>query len=107
MKLPVQISYRHMRKSEAVDAFVRRKILRLARIGATIQGCAVVVEAPHRQHRSGNLYHVRVRLTLPGGAVVVARDPEKHHAHEDVLVAVRDAFVAARRKLGERRAGKR
>ena len=91
-----------MRKSEAVEAFIRAKIARLEKIAPDVVRCAVVVEAPHRQHRQGNLFHVRVRLTLPGNEIVVARDPELHHAHEDVFVAVRDSFLAVRRELGDR-----
>jgi ribosome-associated translation inhibitor RaiA len=58
----------------------------------------VVVEAPHRQHKKGTLYHIRVDLTLPGEEIVVDRDPDDH-AHEDVYIAIRDAFEAVRRQL--------
>ena len=34
-----------------------------------------------------------------GSEIVVGRDPEAHHAHEDVYVAIRDAFDATRRLL--------
>ena len=58
----------------------------------------MVVETPHRQHTKGTLYHIRVDLTLPGEEIVVDRDPEDH-AHEDVYIAIRDAFEAVRRQL--------
>ncbi len=99
MKLPVQITYRNMQKSEAVDAFVRTKAAGLDKYCPDITGCRVVVEAPHRSHRIGNLYRVRVDVTIPGTEVVAARHPAFHHAHEDVQVAVRDAFRAARREV--------
>ena len=53
--------------------------------------------APRRQQ--GNLFRVRVALKVPGSEIVVGRDPEAHHAHEDVYVAIRDAFDATRRLL--------
>jgi cold shock CspA family protein len=41
-----------------------------------------------------------VHLTLPDGRDVYAdRNPKLNHAHEDVYVAIRDVFMAARRKL--------
>lgn len=86
MKLPVQITYRNMQKSEAVDAFVRTKAAGLDKYCPDITGCRVVVEAPHRSHRIGNLYRVRVDVTIPGTEVVAARHPAFHHAHEDVQV---------------------
>ena len=62
-------------------------------------GCRVVIEAPHRRHRSGNLFHVHVDATVPGKELVVRRDPREHGSHEDVRVAIRDAFDATRREL--------
>jgi cold shock CspA family protein len=57
-----------------------------------------VIEA-RRRRRKGDLYHVRIDLTVPGAEIVVRRDPPEDHVHEDVVVAVRDAFKAARRRL--------
>jgi cold shock CspA family protein/ribosome-associated translation inhibitor RaiA len=63
-------------------------------------GCDVVVEAPHRHSRQGNLFAVTVELHVPGGAPVVAgRLHHDDHSHEDVYVAIRDTFDAARRRL--------
>jgi cold shock CspA family protein/ribosome-associated translation inhibitor RaiA len=99
MRLPIQITYRNMRKSDAVDKFVRAKAAELEKRCSDLMGCRVAVEAPHRHQRLGNLYHVRVYLTVSGGELVAGRDPALHHAHEDVFVAVRDAFRATRREL--------
>ncbi|HTT80133.1 MAG TPA: hypothetical protein VMF86_10680 [Stellaceae bacterium] len=52
-----------------------------------------MVEARHRRHRQGQLYHVAVHLVLPEGEITVTRDPGEHHAHEDVDVAVHDALL--------------
>jgi hypothetical protein len=62
----------------------------------------VTVEAPHKNHRQGNLYTVRVDLRFPGGEALANRAPSEDHAHEDVYVALRDAFKAARRQLQDR-----
>lgn len=58
-----------------------------------------MVEAPHSHHRKGNLYHIRVDIGVPGGEIVANRDPAANGAHEDVYVAIRDAFDAAKRQL--------
>ncbi|MDH3713716.1 MAG: cold shock domain-containing protein, partial [Gammaproteobacteria bacterium] len=43
---------------------------------------------------------VSIAIRLQGSAAIdVTRDPEQHYAHEDVYVAVRDAFDAARRRV--------
>jgi len=99
MQLPPQITFRNMEPSEAIEKAVERRLVRLEKFFPRIMGCRVLVEVPHRHHRKGKLYHVRVDLTVPGEELVVGREPAEHEAHLDVYVAIRDAFDAARREL--------
>jgi cold shock CspA family protein len=88
-----------MKPSEPLKAMVRNEAEELDKLYGQIIHCRVVVEAHHKHHHKGNLYHVRIDLTVPGRELVVSREPGQHHAHEDVYVAVRDAFNAAGRQL--------
>jgi hypothetical protein len=36
---------------------------------------------------------------VPGGTVVVNRDSGRNHVHDDLQVAIRDAFETAERKI--------
>lgn len=99
MKLPLEITFRNMDSSEVLEANIREHAGKLDRFYDQIIGCRVVVEQNHKHHYQGNIYHVRIDLTVPGKELVVSREPEKHHAHEDAYVAVRDAFRAMRRQL--------
>jgi len=99
MQLPLQVVFRDMEPSAAVEAAVRERAEKLETFGERIVSCRVAVEQHHRRHHQGNLYHVRVDLKLPGEQIVASRAPAEHHAHEDVYVAIRDAFNAVRRRL--------
>ena len=99
MQVSPQITFRDMEPSPALEVAVREKMGRLERFYDRITACHVVIEAPHRRHHMGRLYGVRIDITLPGGQVVVSRDRQHGHAHEDVYVALRDAFDAAYRQL--------
>ncbi len=99
MNLPLQVTFRGTPRSKAVEAHIREKADKLDVFYKKIMGCHVVVEAPHRRHHKGKHYHVRIDMTVPGGELVVNREPSKHSEYEDVYVAVRDAFDAARRQL--------
>lgn len=99
MKQPLQVNFRDIPPSEAVEAKVREKAAKLDEFYDHIMACNVMIEAPHGHHHKGHLYHVRIDLTVPNHEIVVNRSPKDHHAHEDVYVAIRDAFNAARRKL--------
>jgi ribosome-associated translation inhibitor RaiA/cold shock CspA family protein len=99
MQVPLQITFRHMHSSEALDARIRGRVEELERFFDRIISCRVVVECRHPRRQQGNLFHVRVDLGVPGREIVVGRDPGTDHAHEDAHVAVRDAFDAVRRRL--------
>lgn len=101
MQLPLQITFRNMDASPAVEDVIREKADKLERYYEHIMSCRVVVEASHRHHHKGNIYHVRVDLTVPTDELVVSREPHRDHSHEDLYVAIRDAFNAARRQLEE------
>lgn len=99
MQIPLRITFREIPPSAAVEQRVRDRVAALERLHPKITGCHVVIEAQHRRHRQGHIYHVAVHLKVPQGEIAVTRDPAQHHAHEDVYVAVRDAFDAAARRL--------
>lgn len=99
MKLTPEITFRGIPRSDALEAYIVQKLEKLDRFFDHIMGCQVVVEAGHKHHHKGNLYHVRLALSVPGRDLVVSRDPMKHQAHEDPYVAVRDAFDAIKRQL--------
>jgi len=106
-----------MKPSEAVEARIREEVSKLETFYEGIMRCRVVVELPHKHHKKGDLYHVRIDMTVPGAEWVVKREPslqahllqiesekqlksyEAHAAHKDVFVVIRDAFKEARRQL--------
>jgi cold shock CspA family protein/ribosome-associated translation inhibitor RaiA len=99
MQLPLQITFRTFSPSEAVADRIRAKVQELERFHGHLMSCRVLVEALHRHHRKGRLYHVRIDLGVPGGEIVISREHQLAHEHEDVYVAIRDAFNAATRRL--------
>jgi ribosomal subunit interface protein len=97
--LPVEIVFQNLAPSPAIEARIRTRIERLERFFDQIMSCRVAVEASHKHQHKGNLYRVRIDLKVPGEELVVSRVPDDNQAHEDVYVAIRDAFDAMRRQL--------
>lgn len=97
MPVRLQITFRHMDPSPAVEAAIRKRAEKLDRFADRIVACRVVVEAPHHHQRKGKLYAIRIDLVLPGGEIPVTRNGPENQAHEDIYVAIRDAFDTARR----------
>lgn len=99
MKIPVQISFSNMTPSDAVRARIEELAQKLERFHDRIMGCRVVVRAPNRRQRKGRLYQISIDLTLPGHEIAINRNPPKDQTHEDVYVAIKDAFEAAGRRI--------
>ncbi len=58
------------------------------------------METAHRHGQNGKIHHVKIEIGLPGKRdVIINREPEQNHAHENLNVAIRDAFDKARHKL--------
>ena len=70
-------------------------------LAARATGCRVTVAARNRHQRRGRLYSIRIDLRTPGEELVAGHGHPQDHAHEDIHVAIRDAFAAARRRLEE------
>jgi ribosomal subunit interface protein len=94
MQIPLQITVRGIEHSEALETHIRDKVNKLEEFFDHITSCRVVVELPHKHHQQGKQFNVRIDIGVPGSEIVVNRD----HA-EDVYVALRDAFDAAKRKI--------
>lgn len=99
MQVPLQIAFHETPLSDAVEAEIREKAAKLEEFFDRIISCRVVVESAHKHHHQGRLYGIKIHLVVPGEEIVVDRGHHDKHAHEDIYVAIRDAFDAVRRLL--------
>ncbi len=102
MQLPLQISFHGIARSNALYAAVQEKAEKLDRYYDRIIGCRVVLALDGRHRHKGKQFSVRIDLTVPGGEIAVTREH-----HEDIQVALREAFDAARRRLEDYARGQR
>jgi len=100
MTTPLEIRFQGLDPSDAMEGAIRKKVAKLETFAERITSCRVVVSRPKARGHQGHLYRVLVELDVPGThELVVGHDPGIDHAHEDVYVAIRDAFAAAGRRL--------
>jgi ribosome-associated translation inhibitor RaiA len=98
MPIPTEISFNGIEHSDAVEQAVERWVARLEHMYDRITKCVVTVAQPHKRHRHGSEFSVSVVLEIPGREIAAT-----HLRHEDIYIAVADAFRAARRQLGDSR----
>ncbi len=99
MLIPVQVTFRRMNASDALEAAVREEAAKLERFHPGIIGCRVAVEAAHHRHVKGSIYLVRIDVTVPGSELVARSETSAPTPHENAYVAMRDAFHEMRRSL--------
>lgn len=98
MQTPLQISFHDVNHSDAVEERVREKVKKIEHFFDHITSCRVVIEKPHKHNHQGKLFDVHIDLKVPGHEFVVKGD-KGDHAHEDVYVALRNAFDALTRQI--------
>lgn len=94
--MPIQITIRDIPGSQALEEHIRKKAEKLTQFCQQIQSCHVVVDLPQKHKHQGKLFSVHIDLGVPGKELVV--DSKQN---EDVYIAVRDAFAALKRQIGD------
>jgi hypothetical protein len=116
--IPLQITFDGLTHSDVIEAEIRERVAWLEQFYPRIVGCRVLVEVPHRHHRHGRHFRIRIDITVPGGgAIVVSDTPSLHRttkatgerarrknaeidaAMRDATMAIHQAFDVARRRL--------
>ena len=102
MRVPLEITSRNVDLTDDMDGLIREKAKKLDAIFENIISCRVMIDMPHRSQQSGRAYNVRIDLAVPGGEVVVKREP-----HADLFVAITKTFDIAARQIKEHAARQR
>lgn len=99
MESDIHVTFKGLPPSPALEQKIRAKVEKLERFHHRITSCRVLVESLNGQERLGRIITVRVDVVVPGAELVATREAGHDHNHEDVHVALRDAFDAVLRQL--------
>ncbi len=95
MKLPLQVTFRDMAPLPSLESNIRLRVAKLERFVPDLISCHVVVDASANRHRQGHVYAVNVDVRVPGEELFAG----ERQAHEEIAVAMREAFDAMTRRL--------
>lgn len=102
MDTPLEITFKGLEKSRAVEAKIAERAARLEKHFDRMTHCRVVVSAPNKHLHKGKAYEIKIDIGIPGGApLIVTHDSAVGQASEDLQIALRDAFDAAKRRLDD------
>ncbi len=100
MNVPIQIVFRNMERSDAIEQQILTKAEKLDRVYDRIVSCRVTVEIPHKHHNKGNEHEVTIDIAVPEKNIVVNRTATGSGGSEAVaLVAFNEGLDAAKRQL--------
>ena len=94
-----QIVFHNIDQSTSISDAVNKRISKLRRFCDRILAGRVVLDSPHNNHHKGKVYSVGLEIHTPSKEVRVNQEQHDNHAHENLYVAIRDAFNAAERQL--------
>ena len=94
-----QVLFHNIDQTSALSQAVQKRIDKLARYCDQILSGRVVLDAPHNHHHKGKVYAVAIEIHVSSKKIIVNQGQHNNHAHEDLYIAIRDAFNAAERKL--------
>lgn len=101
MKCPMQITFKGLAHSDALEETARAAAEVLETRAASVVGCRLLIEAPRGNHRKGGAVHVRLDVTVPRREVVASEEVAHAPGHDDVHAAVRHVFHTVERQLSE------
>jgi hypothetical protein len=93
-----RILFHGLPASEPPRLEVKAWLVRLGALTAPMLDGEVTIEALEQGRKERN-FGVRVELMMPAGSVIVRSNQPGNPPHEDVYVAIRNAFRATRREL--------
>ncbi|MBI4527538.1 MAG: HPF/RaiA family ribosome-associated protein [Deltaproteobacteria bacterium] len=102
MEVPLEVTFRNVPKSPAIDSLIRKKAAKLDKVCDHITSCRVAIEKPHEHQQSGNPFRVRIDITIPPGhEMVITRNSGEGERRDNLASVVRSAFDSALRQLKE------
>lgn len=101
MQTQPKVVWRGIEPTETLSQRIDEELVELHRAYPRITACRVAIESPHRHHRHGGHYQVKIEVTVPGKQLTVTRDPAAHKNFEDAHAAVNEAFATMHRQLSD------
>jgi ribosome-associated translation inhibitor RaiA len=100
MNVPVQVSFRGLRKYSDIESLVYEQAGKLEKFCDHVSSCRVAIEKTQHAQRRGNPYRVRIDVTVaPRHELIVRREPSHGDMHFPLGAVVRNAFRAMQRQL--------
>ncbi|MBN2269548.1 MAG: ribosome-associated translation inhibitor RaiA [Sedimentisphaerales bacterium] len=102
MQGPIQITFKGVQKTEAIESLIHEKIAKLERICSYMISCRVTVEITNRHQKTGSPFRINIDMAVPPGhELVVKHTSTQGNLHDPLPNVLREAFNIADRRIEE------
>jgi cold shock CspA family protein len=102
MQIPLEMTFRDIRKTEAIERLIGEKVAKLEKICDYMVSCRIAIDMPQRHQQRGNSFRVRIDIRVPQGhELVIKRESGQGKINGTLPQTLREAFSAAARQLKE------
>ncbi len=99
MQSPITLTFRHVERSGALEDRARTLASRLERFSQGIIKCHMTLEGPANPQGRQSAYQVKIDLSLPRAHIHADSLRSDGEGHRDIYLALREAFINAKRQL--------
>lgn len=100
MRVPIEITYRNVTKSDEIESLIHKKADKLNDFHDGIISCRISIDQNKDKKRSDNRYHVRIDLRVPPGKeLVVHQKSGEGGSGESLRTVITEAFKTISRQL--------
>ncbi len=100
MRVPLDISYQGLSRSEAIEEIIRHDAAKLEKVCDNLISCRVGLSLDQKSSTSGNEYRLRVEMRVPPGHnLVVTNTPGGKEDNSDLPAMIKSTFKTAHRRL--------
>jgi len=99
VRSPIILTFHHIDRYGAVEERARKLGHHLARLNERITHCHITLQGPDDPDGGGAQYLVKIDLMVPGAQILADSLHVDGAGHQDIYLALRDAFNNAKRQL--------
>jgi len=100
MRIPLEISFQGLSRSESLEQLIRKDAAKLERVCDDLISCRIGIKLNQKSRNTANPFRIRIEMRFPpNNNLVVTHNSGIKEAADDLPTAVKNAFKTAQRRL--------
>jgi len=100
MRIPLEISFHGLSRSESLERLINDDAAKLEKVCDDLISCRVGIKLDQKSHSTANPFKIRIEMRFPPNHnLVVTHKSGVKEAADDLPTAIKNAFKSAHRRL--------